>query len=218
MMNSLFYLACLRDTVGTNVAFHCRNGKGYSTDIDKAHLYTREEAQRAWDSGREFDPPLSADAVDTLAEWHVDCQNLPTESQIESGCPAYVLYKKGRWDGNDVCWLGLGGRLSCNLKKAVVLHHPGGDEGFVWIPLAVAEAAKRRTFCIDLIDKRRMTQAAGLVTPEHIKKHRRRRSSGKTRFNCPGCGKISWQHNPYDFMSCLDRSCNKFSEVRSYEQ
>lgn len=67
MKSDRFYLACLRDTVGTNVSFHGLSG-GYTSDIDKARSYSREEAQSEWNSGRSFDlPPLCADKVDALA-------------------------------------------------------------------------------------------------------------------------------------------------------
>lgn len=43
-MKDRFYLACFRDNVGSNVGWHCIDGKGYSTDVSKAHTYTREQA------------------------------------------------------------------------------------------------------------------------------------------------------------------------------
>lgn len=51
-MNDRFYMLCLRETVGTNASFHCRNGNGYSSNIDAAHVYTLEEAQESWNKGR----------------------------------------------------------------------------------------------------------------------------------------------------------------------
>lgn len=108
-MNNRFYMMCLRETVGNNASFHCHNGNGYSSDIDRAHVYTLEEAQKAWNCGRDIDQPVCADSVDAMAVWHVDCQYIPTESLIESDCTAYVAYKKGSWNGNDVYWLQHGG-------------------------------------------------------------------------------------------------------------
>lgn len=208
MIANRFYLACLRDTVGSNVSFHCKDSNGYSTNIDKAQVYSRSEAQRRWEQGRDFDLPLSADAVDALTEWHVDCQKLPTESHITEGCEQYVGYKKGRWNGNDVHWLATNYLYSCDFERAQKFSAPNFAAEIVWVPFAMADAAKRRTFCIDLIDKRRMIRSAGLVTPEHVKKHRRRKNNGMTRFNCPACGRFAWQHNPYDFMGCRDASCD----------
>lgn len=207
MNSNRFYLACLRDTVGTNVSFHCHDGQGYSTDIDRAHVYTRQEAQRVWDSGREFDLPLCANMVDALAEWHVDCQKLPTESKFEEGCNEYVAFLKSVWNGNDVYWVGRGGS-SCDFEKAEIFAATSLPSRAVLVPFHIASAAKRPTFCIELIDKRRMVQAAGLVTPEHIKKQRRRKPGGMTRFNCPSCGRLTWQYNPHDFMGCRNEKCD----------
>ena len=43
-MSSRFYMLCTRETVGSNASFHCHNGNGYSSNIDRAHVYTQEEA------------------------------------------------------------------------------------------------------------------------------------------------------------------------------
>ena len=59
-MSNRFYMMCLRETVGNNDSFHCHNGNGYSSDIDRAHVYTLEEAQKAWNCGRDIEPPISA--------------------------------------------------------------------------------------------------------------------------------------------------------------
>lgn len=46
-MNNRFYMMCLRETVGNNASFHCHNGNGYSSNIDRAHVYTLEEAPKS---------------------------------------------------------------------------------------------------------------------------------------------------------------------------
>lgn len=51
-MSNRFYMLCTRETVGSNASFHCHNGNGYSSNIDRAHVYTLEEAQRSWELGR----------------------------------------------------------------------------------------------------------------------------------------------------------------------
>ena len=108
-MSNRFYMLCTRETVGSNASFHCQNGNGYSSNIERAHEYTLEEAQRGWELGREIDQPVCADSVDALAQWRVDCQYIPSESVTEAGCDAYVAYQKGSWNGNDVYWLQSGG-------------------------------------------------------------------------------------------------------------
>ena len=216
MKSNRFYLACLRDTVGTNISFHCKDGCGYSTNIDMAHTYTREEAQSEWDRGREFDLPLCTDRVDALAEWHVDCQYIPCESTmvgestLVDGCTKYVAYVEKRWNGNDVYWLSNGRMPTCNFELATVFEKPNNSEGIIWLPFEIANNAKRRTIDVNLINRRSMCQAAGLIMPSHVKRHRRRSNSGKTRWNCPSCGRIHWQHNPHDFDGCNNSDCDQW--------
>lgn len=209
-MSERFYMLCTRETVGNNASFHCQNGNGYSSDIDRAHVYTQEEAQRSWNFGREIDQPVCADNVDALAVWHVDCQRIPAESVTVPGCDAYVAYKKGDWNGNDVYWLQGGGLPTNDFSKAFVFVAANiGEPGVVWLPFVTADAVKRRTFNINEFNRRTMVQGAGLLMPYWLKKHNRRQSTrtGKVRWNCPECGRISWQFNPYDFDGCSDMSC-----------
>ncbi len=174
-MKNRFYMACLRDTVGNNVSFHCVDGYGYSTDIGKAHVYTKEEAQRDWERGRDFDLPLCADEVDALAVWHVDCQLIPSTTTIEPGCTEYVGFVKGRWDGNDVFWL-TRTTAKTDFSQAVSFEASEQDPDVVYLPRHMAEKVKRRTIQIQNVTRRKMITAAGLVTPDHIAKSKRRKS------------------------------------------
>lgn len=207
-MANRFYLACLRETVGSNMSFHCQNGLGYSSNIDKAQVYTLEEAQRGWELGRDIDLPISADAIDAATVWHVDHQYIPGQNIITPGCNEYVAFMKGRWNGNDVYWLS-DMMPTDDFSKARVFAHPKESEsGLVWIPFATADSKKRRTFNINQLNRRTMIQGAGLRMPAWLKRQQRRKvSAGKTRWNCPCCGKISWQYNPYDFDGCRDWKC-----------
>lgn len=207
MKSTRFYLACLRDNVGSCVGFHLRQGGGYNTDLDRAVVFTREEAQKAWASGREIDLPLCADRVDALAVWRVDCQHIPDNAGAPGPDEGYVAYKRKRWDGNDVYWLCNDGEPTTDFSHAAVHPLPGNQEGWRWLPLGVATRIKRRTLSVSDLNRRTMVQAAGLVTPDHVARQRRRRPSDKTRWNCPGCGKIHWQLNPYDFEGCNDMDC-----------
>lgn len=214
-MKDRFYLACFRDNVGSSVAFHAIDGRGYTTNIDMAHQFTREEAQRTWENAREFDQPISADHVDELAVFRVDCQRIPRDSVYRRGV-VHVAYAKNRWDGNDVFWYSAQ-CTSPNFSEAWIF--PKYSESvlsldpskWVILPWALVNFEKRRTFQQRFFNKRIMVQGAGLITPERIKRERRRKNSGKTMFNCPGCGKIHWQYNPYDFEGCQDPSCKEFS-------
>lgn len=208
MKSNRFYLACLRDTVGSNMAFHRKNGCGYGTDVDAAHVYTREGAQNAWERGRwDNDLPLCADRVDALTEYHVDMQRLPTETVLYPACSRWVYFQARKYNGNDVYWLQRDGLPTCDFCKASEYSVPSENPKIVSVPFAKANAEKRRTINISLLNKRTMVQAAGLITPDHVKRNSRCTPNPKTRWNCPACGKITWQHNPYEYEGCNDIYC-----------
>jgi hypothetical protein len=97
-----------------------------------------------------------------------------------------------------------------DFSKAFVFVSANTDEpGVVWLPFHMADAVKRRTFNINDFNRRTMVQGAGLLMPEWLKKYNRRQKakSGKVRWNCPHCGRITWQYNPYDFDGCSNYSC-----------
>lgn len=214
-MKNRFYLACFRDNVGTSVSFQCKEFKGYHTNIDKAHVCTLEEAQYEFNHAREYDLPISADHVDDLAVWKVDHQYISRETEpLTDTQNTYVAYEKGLFDGNDVYWLNTDEcTTSTNFEKASVFGYPIAKKlgsKYVIIPFSMADQAKRRTFDFRKLNKRTMVQGAGLKTPEYLKKASRRKSNPMTRFNCPSCGKITWQENPYDFESCKDFHCDEW--------
>ncbi len=213
-MKDRFYFACMRDNVGSNVSFHCKDGKGYSTDISRAHVYTREEAQQAWEFGREFEVPLSADHVDAVAVLHVDHQYVAGESEISAECDKYVAYEKGVWNGNDLRFFtSLRPSFDYSQARVFTLEEVTGldhDEDVIFIPKAEADKVARATLFTGDVNRRTMTQGAGLKQPRRITNIKRRVDSGKTRVNCPVCGKISWQYNPYDFDGCNDRWCSAY--------
>lgn len=213
-MDGKFYLACLRDNVGSSTAFHAIDGYGYTTNLDKAHTYTKSEVQSAWDRGREFDLPLNAGMVRALSVRKADCQYISVETVLEKDCDDYLAYKKGKWDGNDLYWLGDYGQFFTDIGKAESLSIEqaiGGPDHLVFIPKSHVFKVSRLTFASGLINKRKMTQGSGLVTPNHIKIQKRRVSSGKTRWNCPACGRMVWQFNPHDFHSCKNIDCVEYS-------
>ena len=204
-MKNRFYLACFRDNVGSNVSFQCKEFNGYHTDIDQAHECTLEEAQHHFKHAREYDLPISADHVDELTVWKVDHQYLPIESDL-SPADQYVFFVKGIWDGNDVYWTDLNGNKSTNFLHAQIIGRTAAEclnhKDYIVVPYHLANKAKRRTFDFRKLNKRTMVFGAGLKTPDHLKKARRRNPNPMTRFNCPECGKINWQHYPYDFEGC----------------
>lgn len=209
-MSNRFYLACTRNRVGSNEGFWVQDGAGYTTNLDKAHVYTLEEAQKAWNSYREIEQPLCADQVDALAVWKVDYQYIPHDTTL-TDTDEYVAYIWNRHDGNDVYFL-TEFRESLNFleakKYSKISASENKDDSLVFIPFDLADSKKRRTFDFSLINRRKMITSAGLITPDHIKRFRRRVSTGRVRFNCPNCGKINWQYNPEYFEGCSHCGAN----------
>lgn len=214
-MKNRFYLACFRDNVGSNVSFQRKEYCGYNTDIDQAHVCTLEEAQHYYDHARKYDLPISADHVDALTVWKVDHQYIPNETQPFTNIHnTYVAFKKGLFDGNDVYWLNIDKcTTSLDFEDASVFGYPVAkklDSSYVVIPFDLADSKKRRTFDFKKLNKRTMVFGAGLKTPDHLKKANRKKENPMTRFNCPSCGKITWQEYPHDFEGCKDVHCDEW--------
>ena len=216
MESNKFLLACFRDNVGSNVGFHCINGKGYSTNIDLAHVYTKDEAQKAWDTAREYDQPISLKHILESTVWKVDYQYIPQTSQISDDYMHYVAYEKGidssQYDGNDVYWLDArSGAVSTDFYKASKIKLEDVQkytEHFVLIPFETAFKQKRRTFQYSKFLLEKMVIDEGLVLPMHLQV-KKKSGTGKTKWNCPKCGRIVWQYNPYDFEGCKYENCGK---------
>lgn len=215
MPEKRFYLSCTRDSVGTNEEFWALDGGGYTTNLDKAHVYTLEEAQDKWNRARVIDVPVDADKVDALARYRVDFQYLPAKSKLTSE-KEYVAYYRTNKDGNDVLWLTNKGCRGASYnfsdvtiftKEQAIDELKDPESIVVFIPLSLAESVKRRTVdaCTVQSNYKKLITASGLITPDYVKKHRRSRkriSTDKTRFNCPECGRTNWQYNPDDFEGC----------------
>ncbi|RLL19014.1 hypothetical protein [Acinetobacter chengduensis] len=206
-MRDRFYLASAHGNTGSNMVWHCHNKRGYHTNLVLAHTFTRKEAQEEFNQG--ICQPVSADHVDALSIWKVDHQYIPFETILSDDVDAYVLFQAKRHDGNDVYWMD--DELfnsSTDFSKASVYTRDQAErctrknKSLVAIPYSDADQAKRRVFEARLFNPRIMVQGAGLRIPKAVKLLRRRVRSPKVRFNCPKCGKLNWQHNPYDFEVC----------------
>jgi hypothetical protein len=209
-------MACLRDSVGGSLAFHSVGGWGYTTDVRNARVYTLAEAQMAWDRGRDIDQPISASHIDKCLVWKVDHQYVPCEDTIlSSTLTKYVAFKKEVWCGNDLYFKTHDELIvnSTDFNKSQVMCNPEKDKNYISIPYYTARDASRPTFRESSINRRKMITGAGLRQPEHITKSKRKRrssrqSTGLNRLNCPSCGRIAWQYNPYDFDECKNPNCN----------
>lgn len=211
-MNS-FYLRDSRGNTGSSCMFWAENGNGYTTNLDRAHVYTLDEAQRYFNS-RHTDVPLSKALVDELVTVRVDHQYLD-ESQGCLGADGgeYVIHvNRGDYDGNDVYWKAERGSTA-NLSDAMVLTKGEAEQALrfqddaVIYPFLYAVSISRRTFQARNVNERRMITAAGIRKP---KRPRRRQTTGRTRGNCLHCGKVTWGFNPYEAYTCAEAAREKY--------
>ncbi|TQQ41087.1 hypothetical protein [Vibrio cholerae] len=196
--------------VGSSVLYWAIDGLGYTTNIDLAHVYTREEMQRHVDNGwlRDKDEfPLCADDVEAFSQWRVDHQFVEkTYPEFTDPNDEYVLVKKGLWDGNDLAFAN-GIDFDFDYGKAknfrafdVEAYIEQKQTYFFIVPRYHTDEIARRTFQKQNINRRKMITAAGITG---LRQKRRSKTTGKQRFNCPTCGKIIWEHgHPDDRIYC----------------
>lgn len=213
VIEPLFYLQSPHGLLGTNVVFHNKNGAGYGTDLSGLREYSLAEAQQ--ELGRNIHAlPLLTSKVQELSIAAVDCQYLchDTNHKVQKVSPDRHMIQVGRlWNGNDIAFV-TGSQITYDFRKAeffnldlaqkYLLSHQG-DHLTIWSQ-SYLETISRRTFQAHNINTRTMITKPGLL---YKKPRKQRPTTGKTRMNCPDCGKIHWQYNPYDFEGCAHISC-----------
>lgn len=208
---STFYLRDTRSNTGSSCMFWAAMG-GYTTNLDKAEIFTIAGAQSHFED-RHTDVPLSKELVDTVATVRVDHQYLDDcMAGLATGCDQYVIHCNiGDFDGNDVYWKAQKGS-TVNLSDALVLsaeevRHAQWNDAVAFYRLEYVQSISRRTLQVKNINERRMITAAGIRKP---KRKRERPTSGRTRGNCPECGKVTWGFNPYEAYTCAEAAREKF--------
>jgi len=212
--------------VGSSVMFWAIDGRGYTSNIDLAEIYTREQAQRDVDNDwlRDKDEfPLCAESVNALSQWRVDCQYVKqTYPEYQDPNDEYVLVKKGLWDGNDLAF-GTGIDWDFDYSKAKIFSafdveayierdHPT----LTIVPRHHADEIARRTFQKQNINRRKMITSAGIIG---LRKKRKSLATGKNRFNCAVCGRMVWEYaHPDDEVICSSVSCEINHEHKLQER
>ncbi len=202
-MEKLFYKTCRHGNCGSNVTFHNKDECGYGTDLKKLETYSFEKAQREMDY-QDGSLLLLKSEVDKFAVKHVVMQYLDSKKQppvdLEDEC---VIQINGEYDGNDIQFFAeIGTTFDLSKAKVVSLQLAlsyGHENRTIWLK-SYLETISRDTFQAGNINKRKMITAAGI----RYRAPRRSRSSGKTRGNCPTCGKITWDWNPYENAHCKE--------------
>lgn len=82
MSDQLFYLQDSRSYVGNDVLWWAKDGKGYTTDLSKAHVYAKEDAV-AKHNCRETDIPWPKDYIDAKTRPAVDMQYIKRSEALE---------------------------------------------------------------------------------------------------------------------------------------
>ncbi|WP_322997905.1 hypothetical protein [Castellaniella sp.] len=80
-MADAFYLQDSRCYVGNDMLFWALGGKGYTTDLRRAEVYTREEAQAQHDS-RSTDIPWPKDYIDAKTRPACDMQHVKRDEAL----------------------------------------------------------------------------------------------------------------------------------------
>lgn len=93
MSEQLFYLQDSRSYVGNDVLWWAKDGKGYTTDLSKAHVYTMADAV-AQHNCRETDIPWPKDYIDAKTRPAVDVQYINRAEALEG--TGIVLRKSKR--------------------------------------------------------------------------------------------------------------------------
>ncbi|MBU2113681.1 MAG: hypothetical protein KKE94_07890 [Gammaproteobacteria bacterium] len=106
-MSRLFYLRDTRSNVGSNAQFWAAQG-GYTTNLKAAEVFREDKALRQHQC-RETDLPVAVDFVALKTRQRVDCQNVDPSPTMRDADKHVVIFN-GRWDGNDVLFVGDHGR------------------------------------------------------------------------------------------------------------
>jgi len=80
--NELFYVQDSRSYVGNSVLWWGLNNKGYTTELNKAQKYTKEEVIKQFSSSRDSDVIWVASHVESLIRTHVDMQYLESKFRV----------------------------------------------------------------------------------------------------------------------------------------
>lgn len=199
-----FYLQDTRSNVGSSCTFWAKNGCGYTTNLDNSEVFSHADAQKYADRGDHF-VPLSKSKVDEVATVRVDMQYLKLNVDFTEGC---VIHRYvGSYDGNDIFFDDGKSRATANYNEAKVyasiedvqaLDNQSGavlSKGFL-------DTICRRTIQDENINHRKMVTSAGI---KYRRPRKHSKTTGKIRGNCPACGKITWDYNPFENAYC--RGC-----------
>ncbi|MDO9179137.1 MAG: hypothetical protein Q7U16_12600 [Agitococcus sp.] len=197
-----YYLEDSRGHVGHNVQFWSKDGKGYTTDISKAQVYSKKEAMSQHDC-RESDIPWPTTYMDAKKRLVVDCQYVrQAEASFDE---AYYLQDNRIWEGNDIAFLtNVPGTCSEVVAHAQVYSKEDAERlqqitsYLVAWPKTYIDQKTRPTVDFRTVSKKQALAGTGIV----LKKPQPLRSPA---YRCGGCGVFMTQINYY---SCACPRCD----------
>ena len=90
-----FYLQDSRSYVGNDLLFWAKNGKGYTTDLRLAEVYSKDVAERMHQA-RETDIPWPKDYIDNKTRPAVDMQYVKRDEALAGTGIVLIVPKKCR--------------------------------------------------------------------------------------------------------------------------
>uniref|UniRef100_A0AAU6W2Q5 Uncharacterized protein n=1 Tax=Pseudomonas phage Touem01 TaxID=3138548 RepID=A0AAU6W2Q5_9VIRU len=209
-MSRQFYLQDSRSHVGDGLTFWAKEGKGYTTNLDNAELFTAEQATRHRDS----DIPWPQDYIDARAHYGVDHQVMDDDLRVAGLKPGTRVYIQvpGDWNGNDVYWVGhqrgqvtadLGRAIDMDLENSQFMFGEHAGKGTrVFCPADYINTIRRRLVWRQDVNLKEALRGTGIKLP----KPQRAREMV---FNCTGCGRFvsDRQRFQYDCRHCGADNC-----------
>lgn len=193
---SEFLLQDSRGNTGDRLMFWAKDGAGYTTNLDKAQRYTKEQATRQ-NECRETDLPWPLAYLVERLELAVDCQDLMLDA-VTAGIQCAergYLYATGTWNGNDLCWLTNDGGITSDFGRAHAFpisiaksmaareHH-----NVTLAPSALVESLVRKVVPNGKAKHREALRGTGIMLAKPPKWSRSRSRSSIQ--NCGGCGRF----------------------------
>jgi hypothetical protein len=185
MTENLYYLQDSRGCAGTRIMFWAIDGKGYTSNINAAHVYSESKA-RSMNNNRDTDIPLLKSIIDAAAEKTLDHQNIEksTKTPAAYGHGFFYLMIDNRFDGNDVVFFPsttslIDAKKYCE-REAQELINRSANLTAVHVNYAESIARLSVGYSNTLRDEAAMPN---LKKPEKIKIQ-------KELYNCISCGKF----------------------------
>lgn len=125
----------------------------------------------------------------------------------------YYMQDSRSYVGNDILWWALNGsgytadmsRAQAYTREDALSMHKDRITDIPW-PKKYIDDNTRPVVDMQRVRIKDALKGTGVKL---IKPKRKRPTTGKTRGNCPDCGKITWDYNPYENAYCKECEINR---------